>query len=588
MKLNSVYECLNILTASQKWKLGFFVAILVVISLFDIIGVFLVGQTALLVTDPDSVSGVRFVTVLQNTKLNFGKQSNQQVLIYLSVLAGLCFIIKTFGSIVLLKKFLNVIKNFANETTKAYVISIFNQSIDSLTAIRREKSIFTMTRGVEAIFFGVIAPVVILVSDIFLVICILLVLFFVSPVTTVVLVLASLALTKFLFAPIFKSVKVKGKDFAASSLDVQEKMQDLFDFHREVRLTGSFKKLFDSAIFARMDATDSLKQLNFLPNFSKYIFEFVIVFFGIVFGLVEFFMSEGLGIFFVTSVFLASASRLTPTLLRIQQSFLQISSNSGIGRNTLTELSSMVLDPISPPYLLNAHSNSELNEPINCVNLKVVNLSLHLGNPPKEILNSISFELKSGEWLYIGGSSGAGKSSLVDALLGFHFDYSGTIQFNNLDSVTFSKNRFGSLAYVPQKVKLLNGTWRENLEITSMTPLRESDIYSVLKLVELDEIVMSCPNGIHEKLGHEGRQLSGGEVQRLGIARSLLNFPVFLVLDEATSALDSETELRILNRLRKRKNLSVVLISHRREIERLADKFIILKKGRIQFSGARK
>ena len=145
----------------------------------------------------------------------------------------------------------------------------------------------------------------------------------------------------------------------------------------------------------------------------------------------------------------------------------------------------------------------------------------------------------------------------------------------------------GAIAYVPQDVLVINKTVRENLTLGyDANSVPDELINFALDTASLNEFVRSLPNGINTEVGERGASISGGQRQRLGIARALITNPLLLVLDEATSALDGETELRIAESINKLKGkCTVIMIAHRLSSIRNADKVIYMDSGRIKAIG---
>jgi ABC-type multidrug transport system fused ATPase/permease subunit len=144
------------------------------------------------------------------------------------------------------------------------------------------------------------------------------------------------------------------------------------------------------------------------------------------------------------------------------------------------------------------------------------------------------------------------------------------------------------VAYVPQNITIMNTSVRENIsQGYEFDLMDEKRIWSALKIAHLDEFVKALPNGLETQVGEYGNQISGGQRQRLGIARALFTSPKLLIFDEATSALDGETEALISQTIRELKGkCTVVLIAHRISSVINADKVIFMENGRITAEGS--
>jgi ATP-binding cassette subfamily C protein len=196
------------------------------------------------------------------------------------------------------------------------------------------------------------------------------------------------------------------------------------------------------------------------------------------------------------------------------------------------------------------------------------------------ILRKVDLRLKHGEWLAVTGPTGAGKTTLADAVLMLVRPDAGEIRINDevADEEVASRWR-NQAAYVPQEVVLFDASIRENLKLY-VPDATDMQLENSLRQAAAEFVLELLPEGLDTRAGPGGRWLSGGERQRIGIARALLREPGLLVLDEPTSALDSDTQQRLMDALSSLDHkMSVVFITHRPELLRLADKIIGMEDG---------
>lgn len=203
-------------------------------------------------------------------------------------------------------------------------------------------------------------------------------------------------------------------------------------------------------------------------------------------------------------------------------------------------------------------------------------------------LDGVTVALPYGESLALAGSSGAGKTTLVDTLLGLHSPARGSV---TVDGVNIEANRRGwqaNIGYVPQEVFMLDATLAENIAFDAEHDEVDADrLARAITDAQLEDVVAGLPNGVDTYIGERGSRLSGGQRQRVGIARALYRNPSILVLDEATSALDNETEHRITEAITGlRGTVTVVIVAHRLSTARHADQLAFMKDGKIVSIGS--
>jgi ATP-binding cassette subfamily B protein len=203
-------------------------------------------------------------------------------------------------------------------------------------------------------------------------------------------------------------------------------------------------------------------------------------------------------------------------------------------------------------------------------------------------LNSISFEAETGETIAFVGPSGSGKTTLVKLLVGLYTPGEGRILYNGIpgDDIDFDQLR-GKIGFVTQDAQLFSGTIKENLLFVNPNA-SDVEIMDVLHKAAADNLLARADKGLDTLIGEGGVKVSGGEKQRLSIARALLRRPDLLIFDEATSALDSLTEEEINKTVRdisSGKDLITILIAHRLSTVLHADCIYVLEKGHIIESG---
>lgn len=220
--------------------------------------------------------------------------------------------------------------------------------------------------------------------------------------------------------------------------------------------------------------------------------------------------------------------------------------------------------------------------------LEFRNVSFKHQSSKQNAISNISFKVQQGDTVAFVGPSGAGKSTLMKLLLGLYRPQEGKILYNGLDenAIMFEDLR-NQIGFVSQDTQLFSGTIRENLLFVNPNATEE-ELHDVLHKAACERLLARADNGIHTLIGEGGLKLSGGEKQRLSIARALLRHPRLLIFDEATSALDSITEEEIANTIRSisaQRNQITILIAHRLSTIMHADRIYVLEAGEIVETG---
>lgn len=222
-----------------------------------------------------------------------------------------------------------------------------------------------------------------------------------------------------------------------------------------------------------------------------------------------------------------------------------------------------------------------IKDPLNG-NITFENIDFHYpSRPDMQVLDHVSFSIKSGEKLALVGPSGAGKSTIANLILQFYDPTSGHITFDGKKAGNYRlMDLRQQIALVPQDVMLFGGTILENIRYGKLGAT-EDEVILAAKRANAHDFIGNFPEGYHTVVGERGVKLSGGQRQRIAIARALLKDPAILILDEATSSLDSESERLVQQALEElMKDRTSIIIAHRLSTIREADKIMVLEAGR--------
>ncbi len=214
------------------------------------------------------------------------------------------------------------------------------------------------------------------------------------------------------------------------------------------------------------------------------------------------------------------------------------------------------------------------------VQLKIKKFSFN--NNKKILFRNVNFDLKKNSQVGLIGFSGSGKSTIIDILCGFRKNKFSKLKVDGkiIDERNV-ENWQKSIGYVPQNIIILNQSLRENILFGSDKKLNTDYILNnLIKKVELNKFIKKSKSGLSQIINQDGENISGGEKQRIGIARALLNNPELIILDEATSGLDYETENNVLNTIKRLKKTTII-VSHRLNALKDCDKIYTIKDKKI-------
>ena len=265
------------------------------------------------------------------------------------------------------------------------------------------------------------------------------------------------------------------------------------------------------------------------------------------------------------TVLMAAATRLLPSANRINNYLTSIAYFEPFMMNVTDNLQQEIHDGSVSYNSDDYRKKKEVTKLPVKEHIEMTDICYKYPNTDSYILNKAAMSIPVGKSVGIVGTSGAGKTTIVDVLLGLLKPESGKIYADGADVMQNYQGWLKNIGYIPQTIFMVDSTIRKNVAFGYPDDeIDDNKVWNALKEASLDEFVKNLPEGLDTQIGERGIRLSGGQRQRIGIARALFEDPEVLVLDEATSALDNETEAAIMdsiNRLHGKKTL--IIIAHR-------------------------
>jgi ABC-type multidrug transport system fused ATPase/permease subunit len=568
-----------VLPPPDRKKLVAITLIQILLGALDLLGVVLIGLLgALSVTGLQSQApGNRVEFALKFLHLSQTSYQNQAAI--LATGSVILLVGRTVLSIFFTRKILFFLSRRGASISAELVSRLLSKSLIFIQERTTQETLYAVTKGVELVVLQVLATLVVLVSDLSLLLVLAIGLLLVDPVTAIGTFLIFMIIGYFLYR--FMHVRAGSLGVRSSELNIKsnEKIVEVFGSFRESVVRNRRDYYAREIGKLRFDLADTSAEINFLPYVSKYVIETSVVIGALLIGLTQFFLQDASHAVATLAIFLAAGSRIAPAVLRVQQGSIQIRNSLGQAKPTLELLEDLsdspVLENVDAPLDL-AHEGFKSD-----IEIKYASLTYPYKSIPAIL--EINLKIPAGSSVAFVGPSGAGKTTMIDVLLGVLNPDNGEVLISGLSPLQAVKKWPGAISYVPQDVVIAAGSIRENVAMGYPPEVATDEmVLSALKVAHLDGFVADLPDGLDTQVGERGAKISGGQRQRLGIARAMFTRPHLLVLDEATSSLDGETESNISDAIHAmRGSTTVVMIAHRLSTVRYADIVVYLSAGQI-------
>ena len=582
--MNPLIKLFNLLDPSQRKKILFLQIMVFFMSCLEVLSVIAIGPFMALLGNMDSIQAPGIINTIYNY---LGFTSNREFIIFfgaavLSVmLLSACFSLYTikvlyqFGS--------SIGGSISNRLFKHFLFQpwLFHSEHSSSSLIHKvinESQRLTVAIIHQALAFNAKAAIAVLMS---------LVVVIYDPIISFS-GLAIFLLSYFLIFKLSSSYLNQASKSLAEDQEIRLKTaSESFGGIQNIVLSRTqsfFINTFNKSTNKYYIAWGNSQVLSIIP---KYLLEFLAMGSIIILVLVLFVSgNENISaILPKLSVFALAGYKILPALQSAYYSFSIITAN-------LSAFEHLESDLINS---YNTEQNDEnikiqSNKKIEFKNkLSMKNICFTYPESSKNILNDVSFEMKANTTIGIVGPSGAGKSTMIDLILGLISPVSGDLI---VDDTVIDKSNINLwqryIGFVPQSIFLSDSTIKENIAFGfDPQSIDDKKLLKAANLANIMDFVSSLPDGLETFVGERGIQLSGGQIQRIGIARALYNNPKILIFDEATSSLDGISEKLIMNAINKfTGQKTIIIIAHRLETIKNCDSIFLLKNGEIIDSGS--
>ena len=581
---NTFVRCTRILSRSDRRKLIIVTAVQVFLSILDLIGVLLIGVLgALLVTGVQSREpGNRVNSILEIMHISGNTFQTQAAILGIS--AVILLVGRTVLSILFTRRILFFLSRRGAVISSRLISRLLAQPMLTVRSRTTQQTLYSVTSGVESVVLQVLATALSLVSDSAVLVVMISGLFIVDP-TIAIGTFVVFAVTGFtLYQLMHVRARILGRRYYRLNVESNEKILEVFSSYRESVVRNRRDYYAREIGKMRMNLADTMAEVTFMPYISKYVIEVIVILGAVVIGAVQFLLQDATHAVATISVFIAAGTRIAPAVLRVQQSAVNIRVNLSKAEPTLE----LIEELGSAADIENTDDNVDVTHEGFVASINVNNVTMFYPNSTAPAVSDVSLSLPVGSLVAIVGPSGAGKTTIVDVILGVLTPDIGNVEVSGCSPLDAISKWPGAVAYVPQDVMISNGTIRENVALGYPPEAGTDDlVLSALHVANLDDYIAQLPNGIDSEVGERGANISGGQRQRLGIARAMFTKPHLLVLDEATSSLDGETEASISAAIHAlRGSTTVVMIAHRLSTVRNADIVVYMAEGKVVATGA--
>ena len=570
----------NLLTLFTKRDLRNFILIffgILFTGLFEVIGITSVAPFMAIVSSPELAQENEYLALFYNF---VNAKSHKEFVTILGF--GVIIAISVSNTYQAFMAW--VMTNFSRTQThllsvrllRQYLFQPYSFFLNRNTSELGKNIVAEVSRGVA----GVLLPLLSLASKSVISISIFALLFAIEPLTALI----SLLVFGGIYGVLFLSVKNRLSKIGVETTDAATERfkiaHEAMAGIKEIKLRGSeniFLELFfkHSETYARNYAIRAL-----LATIPRYFIE-VLAFGGIVAIILSLLMTgkTGTEIIALISVYAMAGYRLLPALQAIYSDLTSFKFNLPI----IEVLAADFRDDRQIQPSVDDKTELIFEEKIN---LEKIHFSYDNGIP---VLSGINLCIERNTTVGLVGSTGSGKTTLVDIILGLLDPKKGSI---TVDSIKINQNNSQiwqrKLGYVPQSIFLLDDTIKRNIAFSaSDNQINDERIIEVAKMANLHKHITILDEGYNSKVGERGLRLSGGQIQRIGIARALYNNPEVLILDEATSALDGVTENAVMDAIHNLSNKkTIIMIAHRLSTIKECDVIYFLDKGKIADSGS--
>ena len=543
------FQYTSLLTLSQRKSFILFLVLSFIAMTLELLGIGLIFNLLQIITS-DDLENIFFLNFFQIENLNKNK-------LFIIVMIGVLLIFSLKNIFLIFfefKKFnflLDIKTSLAKRLFSIYLFKpyLFHINNNSSVLIRNINDISLIIVTLRSLITFLIELTISLGLIIFLIY-----IEFIGSISTIIII-GLFAL--FFFKRIQKLALALGQERQFYDAKKYQHLMQGFSSIKDIKILQK-EDFFIKSFTSNNNKTASAEaKHSFFLSLPKITLEWLIVFGMFVLTVAVFSQNNNFStIIPILGVFAAAAFRIMPSLTRIMNAIQDLKYSLPAVKTLYNEVNSNKKTQIENLKFKNLDFKNEIN-------LKKISYTYEV--PEKNVFNNLNFKINYGDKVGIIGESGAGKTTLINIILGLLEPSEGEILIDGKSLIHYTREWQKKIGYVPQNIYLSDDTIKNNIAYGHETEnINQKEIFEILNKTQLKDLISSLPNGIDTKVGELGDRLSGGERQRVGIARALYNKPSIIILDEFTSSLDINTEEKIMNEIDIfDKTKTIIIVSHR-------------------------
>lgn len=584
----AVFASLRLLSRRDRRLLGLAIVVQMATSLLDLIGVALLGVIGVMAVS--SANGQPPANRLVRALSELGSETSpaSRMAVFAGVAAAL-LIAKNVANPLLMARIQRFLARREAQISTRLTTELFSRPLSFIQRRSSQETAGALLDGTHWAVQVVLGQAVVAASDAALLVLLSTLIFVINPTVA----LGVIAFFAVLGVGLHRARGHQARRLATqrrkSSVASLTALQEAIGTYREITVADRRALYVNRIRDLRVQDAQASSGLQFISMLPKYVLEGALVLGTFTLGGVLFTtqpVAVAAGTF---TLVIATATRVMPSLLRLQAATLSIASGGASARPTY-QLAEELSHALNVPNIGEAPApiRRQISEDSSLVpRVDVQEVTAAYPGTAAPAIRGISLTVSEGTTVALVGRSGAGKSTLADVILGILQPDAGTVAVSGAPPTETIQRWPGSIAYVPQDVMLIQGSVRANVALGLADEAVDDElVWEALRRAHLADYLRNQPRGLDTEVGERGLRLSGGQRQRLGIARALFTRPRLLVLDEATSALDAETEHAITEMLDDLEgDVTTVIIAHRLSTIRHADLVVYLDRGRVVAQG---